>query len=326
MPFISSIRKSYDVPVNNNFEVTGGDSVYTMGGYRIHTFTTTGPATLEIKNLSMPSSMPSNVMQLAGGIEVEYLVVAGGGAGRGGLGGGGGAGGFKTGLTGYNAGSVPINVGSGIAGSPGGSSRPRANINTGDSTNDSNLGTITTTRGGAAGSHREPSSDTSALPGGSGGGGGTNGFGLFGDGIIGQGFPGGHGSPGPSHYGGGGGGGAGERGGHVHANDMGGAKGGNGLASAIDGTSYLYAGGGGGGSHSRPTPSGSGGLGGGGGGAADTGDPGNGAIGRNPGTSAARADGGPGGTNTGGGGGGGDWNQTTGGSGGPGIVIIRYRV
>ena len=323
MPFISSIRNNYDTdhPKENTIEVTGGDSVYTMGGYRIHTFTSTGSHELSIKNLSMPSS----VMNLTGGINVEYLLIAGGGAGRGGLGGGGGAGGFKTGVASYTAGTVPINVGAGIAGSPGGSGRPRATINTGDSTNDSNFGTITTTRGGAAGSHREPSGDTRGLPGGSGGGGGTNQYGAAGTGIIGQGFPGGHGSPGPDHYGGGGGGGAGEKGGDVHGNDFGGAKGGNGMASAIDGTAHLYGGGGGGGSHSRPTPSGSGGLGGGGGGAADVGNPGNGTIGRNPGGGAARADGGPGGANTGAGGGGGDWDQTTGGSGGPGIVIIRYR-
>mgnify|MGYP006079920623 CR=1 FL=1 len=323
MPFISSIRKNYDTPTNNNnFEVTGGDSVYTAGGYRIHTFTTAGAAELVVKNINTPS----NIMQLAAGINVEYLVIAGGGAGRGGLGGGGGAGGLKTGITSTNAGSVPVFVGAGVTGSPGGSSRPLSTINQATSTNNSNFGTVTCDGGGAAGSHREPSSDTRGYPGGSGGGGGTNGFGAAGNGVIGQGFPGGHGSPGPSHYGGGGGGGAGEKGGDVHSNTFGGAKGGNGVASAIDGVAHLYAGGGGGGSHSRPTPSGSGGLGGGGGGAADLGNPGNGAIGRNPGGTAARANGGPGGTNTGAGGGGGDWNQTQGGTGGPGIVLIRYRI
>lgn len=327
MPFISSIRRNHDFVKNNNndFEITGGDSVFTAGGYRIHTFTTAGKAELLIKNLKNDSRFAN----LTGGVEVEYLVVAGGGAGSGGLGGGGGAGGFKTGTVGLSAGAVPINVGAGVAGSPGGSSRPRANINTGDATNDSMLGPITCTRGGAAGRHREPTAETFGLPGGSGGGGGCNGYGAGGDGIIGQGYPGGHGSPGPGNYGGGGGGGASERGGNNYDNSYPGLKGGNGMISAIDGLAYVYAGGGGGGCHSPAEPAGSGGLGGGGGGAADAGTPGSGGAGRNSGAPApgpGRADGGPGGTNTGGGGGGGDWDQTTGGSGGPGIVIVRYRV
>jgi hypothetical protein len=91
MPFISSIRTNYEVPVNNNeFEITGGDHVYTMGGYRIHTFTTTGDAQFAVKQISSPSS----VMNLVSGLSVEYLVVAGGGAGGNYVGGGGGGGGI----------------------------------------------------------------------------------------------------------------------------------------------------------------------------------------------------------------------------------------
>ncbi|MDA9953327.1 hypothetical protein N9D61_03185 [Planktomarina sp.] len=324
MPFISSIRTNYEVPVNNNeFEITGGDHVYTMGGYRIHTFTTTGEHSFTIKNINSPDQ----IMNLAQGKPVEYLVVAGGGAGRGGLGGGGGAGGLRTGFDSAIVGTTPLQVGAGVAGSPGGPGRPRANINEGSGPNNSFFGNIPTTYGGAAGSHREPSGNTTGLPGGSGGGSGANSWGQAGTGITGEGFPGGWGAPGPSHYGCGGGGGAGERGGRVANNTEGGAKGGNGIFSAIDGNAYVYAGGGGGSSHNRPTAAGSGGIGGGGGGSADTGVNGLGMPGRNPGTSVtSRGNGGPGGTNTGGGGGGGDWSSTTGGSGGPGIVIIRYRI
>jgi hypothetical protein len=47
MPFISSLRRRYDGPVTgpstlDQFKITGGDSIITAGGYRIHMFTSVG--------------------------------------------------------------------------------------------------------------------------------------------------------------------------------------------------------------------------------------------------------------------------------------------
>ena len=64
--------------INSPITATGGDSTLTITGYKVHIFTTTGPATLNVSS---------------GGGEVEYLVVAGGGSGSAQYGGGGGGGG-----------------------------------------------------------------------------------------------------------------------------------------------------------------------------------------------------------------------------------------
>ena len=48
--------------INSPITATGGDSTLTITGYKVHIFTTTGPATLNVSS---------------GGGEVEYLVVAG---------------------------------------------------------------------------------------------------------------------------------------------------------------------------------------------------------------------------------------------------------
>ena len=265
---------------------SGGNISY-YGPYTIHTFT--GSATFT------PSFNG----------EVEVLVVAGGGAGGSnhdtgtstGAGGGGAGGVLYLSSFGVSAGNgitVTIGAGGTISGA----------YSTGKGGN-SSFGGFETVGGGNGGARWIQGSD-----GGSGGGqgyfsGGTN----FGQGIDGQGNDGGLGVGSPTYgYPAGGGGGAGEIGGNQDgANGAG--KGGDGLPFSITGFSTYYSGGGGGGvgSGASPTTPGDGGLGG-------------GAQGAATGISPA-----PSGTpNTGGGGGGSSNGSYSGGSGGSGIVIVRY--
>lgn len=201
---------------------TGGN-VVVDGGYKIHTFTTSG-------NLTITGT--SSVTQL------EYLAVAGGGGGGGAAsplnlftGGGGGGGGLLFGtLSASSAGNTVIVVGAGG----------------GSSTNGSNtlLGTLLAVGGGAGSGNPGPIS-ASLKNGGSGGGAGAN---PAGSGISGQGNPGGTGS----NQGSGGGGGYSTRGGNA-VSTLGGS-GGFGYRSTISGADVGYAGGGGGGTAS-PTGS-----------------------------------------------------------------------
>jgi len=69
------------------FQATGG-TITNVGGYTIHTFTTSGTFNV-----------------VSGAFNVDYLVVAGGGGGAPYRGGGGGAGGFRT-ATGFPVTSV----------------------------------------------------------------------------------------------------------------------------------------------------------------------------------------------------------------------------
>ena len=346
MPFITSLRRNYEQEVSNNrkFEVTGGDQVYTMGGYTIHTFTTTGEANLFIKNISSPSSV-MNLQQQQ--LSVESLLVAGGGGG-GSIGGGGGAGGMVfSNVMNLNVGTVPLSVGAGGSGTPGHPSP--AGSNGGNSTFNGN----TALGGAGSGSW----SNSGPKPGGSGAGGVSRpnsaqpgstatqpGQGLP-QGGDGHGYPGARGGLGASASGagssnsitgagnwtGGGGGGAGAAGGHDFWNARydssngdvpafhAGRKGGNGLRSTITGNSRLYAGGGGGGCHvsgyQSPVLTARGGDGGGGdGGSVDQ------SFG--PGQRGQTGE-----TNTGGGGGSGYYTgggTGHGATGGPGIVVVRY--
>lgn len=256
---------------------------------------------------------------------VQYLVVAGGGAGGSnakgwGVQGPGGAGGFRTNVTGatsggnssaeatYNVASgVPITVtvgAGGVNGTNGGNSQ---------------FGTIISLGGGAGAIPANGNSYPAGSPandGGSGGGGGGGATATYlpttsGAGTAGQGFAGGtkiNGVGGPG-WGGAGGGGAGSVGGDNSSTSSG--NGGSGLASSITGTSTYYAGGGGAAADADVSTAsgGTGGIGGGG-------------IGARTNRSAT-----DGGTNTGGGGGGGQNSGGTtsiSGSGGSGIVVIRY--
>jgi hypothetical protein len=254
-------------------ETASGGVITQSGGYTIHTFNTSGTF---VANRDL---------------EVEYLVVAGGGGANGGGNGGvaGGAGGYRTSVAGQTSGagstaepklqlpsnqSFLVQVGSGGAGSI-------FNSTLGASGSASSFASIISLGGGRHG-----------LNGGSGGGGGL--------GTTEQGFNGGLNSQGGNFHGGGGGG-AGALGGNSTSSSAG--NGGAGVSSNISGVSTTRAGGGGGGTYLSGT-AGTGGTGGGGNGSSS----GNGQSGT---------------ANTGGGGGG-SRNGSTGGNGGSGVVIIRY--
>ena len=243
--------------------------------------------------------------------EVETLVVAGGGGG-GGWGGGGGGGGVV-----YNR-LYPVTPGTAISITIGNGGTPGTNTYTsgGDGGN-SIFGNITAIGGGGGGHYN----GVNGRAGGSGGGGGgsstvTYGFVTAGGtGTPGQGFNGGRGGglPDGSYYNpGGGGGGAGERGYDIDVNIRIGGKGGDGLPFNISGRLRYYGGGGGGHTDGRAiTVSNSyGGKGGGGRG----------------GTYGIARRGLDGAANTGGGGGG-SYGTSAGyecGTGGTGVVIVRY--
>jgi hypothetical protein len=232
---------------------------------------------------------------------VDYLVVAGGGGGGSG-GGGGGAGGLVTssGLSVSPGTSYTVTIGAGGPGATG------ATTTSGSNGTNSSLSTVTTAIGGGAGGSN--STGTNGLSGGSGGGGGLTGVSSAGgSGTAGQGFAGGNGiisQPYPT----GGGGGAGAAGGNAVSSTSG--AGGIGVSSSYSGTATFYSGGGGGGAYLQGSPAGTAGAAGSGGGGA-------GSV-TGTGTSGT--------ANTGGGGGGGAYNSSAqvGGSGGSGIVIIRY--
>ena len=253
-------------------------------------------------------------------LDVDYLVVAGGGSGDYWPGGGAGGGGFRTSYPGGT--KLTIKKGASITvgnGATGGTSGVRGAASTiGDFVAD----------GGAGGGPSNDPAIAASLPGspiwvadgGSGGGGNHQGassskpntvapyWGL--GNMPGQFTPseGNYGSapldsPGTNHEGSGGGG-AGAVGNRATHNGPGG-PGGSGAANSITGTSVTYAGGGGGGVYSTGRSGGGGGSGGGGAGG-------------------PRGSGGSPGTNgLGGGGGGGSDPTGSGGSGGNGIVYIR---
>jgi hypothetical protein len=240
-------------------------------------------------------------------LTIKYLVVAGGGSG--GQGGGGGAGGYLTNYTGtalsLSTGvNYPVTVGAGATGST---------SSIGSDGSNSIFSTIESTGGGGGAGQGAATANGFGRDGGSGGGAGRNDAGNGGGGSAspaGQGNAGG--DKGTGAMIGGGGGGAGAVGGNGTGSGNPGG-GGNGLTNAItvaSGTGPYYAGGGGGGAY-PPANVGVGGSGGGG----------------NGGYSGQTALSGT--ANTGGGGGApgltssGNLNGNSG-SGGSGIVIIRY--
>jgi hypothetical protein len=340
MPFISSIRRNYEIERQNNknFEIIGGDSVYTIGGYRVHTFTSVGDSEFLIKRFS--NSNPNILSLTSGTLRVEAFLV-GGGASAGSIGGGGGAGGaVYTNNLNLSIGPTSVTVGAGGAEAPHHPGPP------GDNGANSVFGTYIALGGGRSASW---ANNIGGQPGGCGGGGtGTPGTGTDGgagaqpgqalpQGGVGVGFPGAKGGISPSGsfitgagtWTGGGGGGAGSAGGFENWNSLNdsrfnpdaGRAGGNGIRSTITGASNTYAGGGGGCMHSSgynsPFLTSRGGLGGGGSGSSFD-------------REYAPAGRGQAGTqNTGGGGGGGFYTTGGtggGGAGGPGIVVVRYLI
>ena len=232
--------------------------------------------------------------------DVEYLVVAGGGGGGGNFyGGGGGAGGALSGRTAITVGTRTITVGAGGASS---SSQAYG----GDGTT-SSIGTIVSTTGGGSGGYWFVVGNPGGSGGGGGGGGGGAGTFTGGSGISGQGFAGGTGFNISQRGAGAGGGGASAVGGNG-TQDVGGT-GGAGIQWPANSNNY-YSGGGGGGSYQFSSTANAGGIGGGGRGSSGAND--------NPATSGI--------ANTGGGGGGwsADGAGTSSGTGGSGIVVIRY--
>ncbi len=297
MPFISSVRGSYG-PQGRFGRALGlilstGGTITTVGGYRIHTFTTIGTSTFT-----------------AGGAgSLEYLIIGGGGGGSTGDsgndgGGGGGAGGYLSGSATVSAQSYSINVGSGA---PAINNQIRV---IGTLGTDSTAFGLTAVRGGSGGQCNS-NGTSGGSGGGSGGGGGTAPGYVGGSPTPGQGFRGGN-NTGVAPHPGAGGGGAGGAGGDT-GSGLPGGTGGSGVQNSISGTTTGYAAGGGGGGGIPPVvQAGPGGnFGGGNGGAVnDTGTAGYGQAATTYGS------GGGGGSNKG--------YYTYGGY--QGIVIIRYPI
>jgi len=294
---------------------SGGDQRFIMGNSIVHMFTSVGAGTFT----------PSFTGY------VQVLIVAGGaGAGANSWSGGGGGGGviFNRSFPVTANTGIPISVGGGAgAGGQGGST---------------SFGGTTATGGGTGGVW---DSTTPGRPGGSGGGGGPSSADSSrfrvsgGPGITGQGFPGGSGvrfnDDGTDSHNGGGGGGAGGPGlASQDQNQKQATHGGPGRASDITGSVLYWGGGGASGPHICDGGGGDGGVGGGGGGSAHyvpgfgpgLGNGRGGGQALNQGGNSSNSDGharygGNGGANTGGGGGnGGSYH----GSGGSGIVVVRY--
>ena len=310
-----------DVP----FVAATGGTILTCGDFKTHVFT--GPGTFTVTNAGTP----------LGSNSVEYLVVAGGAGGASGVNntdgnhGGGGAGGYRTNYpvpstTGLpvSAQGYPVSVGGGGGGGSGPNLNPTSRGNNGSTSTFSNI----TSAGGGGGSS---DANINGFPGGSGGGasgtpGASGGIGNTPPVAPPQGNNGGNGQPsgGPASGGGGGAGGAGATGATPASGPSG--KGGLGgvIATAFFGptapsygtpgpASGRYFAGGGSGGRSNNVNAGGAPDGGGGGGGSPNG-PGNVGI--------------AGTINTGGGGGGsgsGACGPATGGAGGSGIVVIRYK-
>ena len=303
-----------DILQGQFISATGGNTILTCGNFKTHIFTADG-------NFVVTSAGSS-----AGSNTVEYLVVAGGAGGGDGSGsGGGGAGGLRTTYPSPATGglpvsiqSYPITIGAGGAFSCSPTARGSSGVN-------SVFSTITSAGGGGGGSENPCGPNVR-----NGAAGGSGGGAVFAPGSGGAGNTppvsppqGNNGGNGGGSYSGGGGGGAAAVGfqGKPSAPGAGGA--GSPIATAFFGPtapSYGTAGpapgryfaGGGGGGTQPPAGDGSTQAGGAGGG-------GNGAIA--PSTAATTGT-----VNTGGGGGGGISSPTQpNGTGGSGIVAIRYR-
>jgi len=282
------------------FSATGGNTVTTITGYKVHIFTS-----------------PGNFIASGGSSPVEYLVVAGGGSGGGEYGGGGGAGGLRTNLSGHplagasmtiTPGTYPVTVGAGgVHVSP--------SATRGVTGSDSVFNGITSYGGGGGGAPQGAGRD-----GGSGGGGGAQDAPSSNKGTGNtpplsppQGNPGGTGAYQNGPRSGGGGGGAGAAGDNATDPECG--DGGIGVQVLIAGNPSPIG-------TTGPTPGG-GWFAGGGGGGGYSSTPGTGGAGggaNGGGSSAPDAT-----ANTGGGGGGANHpNAANGGDGGSGIVVVRY--
>ncbi len=332
--WINTMDSTSNVRASEFITATGG-TISCSGNDRIHTFT--GPGSFVVS--AAAACAANNV--------ISYLVVGAGGTGGSCNSGGGGAGGFrevKSPVTPYTASPLdgyptpgnritvaaattyPVSVGAGASAQTGGFR--------GDSGSNSQFSTIIAAGGGGGGSNAN-SPINPGLDGGSGGGASFDetsppavGAGNTPSVTPPQGNPGGVGT-GPGANAGGGGGGANAAGAQGSTPSSGdGGAGGAGATTSINGSPTVYAGGGGGGAGSSAN-GGAGGSGGGGYGSNNPGVPNPNNPGATPETQA-----GNGAVNTGGGGGGsngpnpGSASPSTSqvaGTGGSGIVIIRYK-
>lgn len=305
--------------VASPWNATGG-SIYTLGDYKIHVFTSSG--TFAVTSF---------------GSTVEALLVGGGGAGGFGHGGGGGGGAvlYHANLA-VTATSYSIVIGAGGA-------QNASNASNNPGANTTAFGVTAT--GGGCGANEVY--DDSSGRGGAGGNGANSGGGSYGNSAAGTAtaptaagwtvYAGNAGARGYAavgyNYGCGGGGGAGAA--AVQPNNLHGGNGGNGVLIGIDGYNNMWGAGGGGAVYSQGGTYGAGGYGGqGGGGAASIWGEGSLTAGRGgrqaissggDGSITDSGAGGSGGANSGGGGGGGANENGAGGAGGSGIVIIRYK-
>lgn len=311
-----------------------GGTETTSGDYKIHTFTGSGTFTV---------SCAGNA---SGSNTVDYMVVAGGGGGGGstqpgGGGGGGGGGGWRassgTASGSYTAGpgpltspvsalpvsaqGYPITVGAGGTGAVGSGPGPSPVVAT--QGGQSVFSTITSAGGGLGGHPNSPAQ--AGGPGGSGGGSSwetrTGGTGNTPPVSPPQGTDGGNGTPAPTYQGGPGGGAVGAGTDLPGPSGNQGQSGGAGAISHITGSPVGYAGGGGGGGTNSPgngcqggaaSPDGSGGAGGKATPSAGPGRYGNdGAINRGGGAGGGASGPAP--------------DNSNGGAGGSGVVVIRYK-
>jgi len=272
----TSVQTSNTLDNINAFIAATGGTETTCGDFKIHTFT--GPGTFTVTNAGLS----------AGSNTVDYLVVAGGGAGASTYrSGGGGAGGVRFSATTYcepspatplkapvalpvSAQAYPITVGAGsvkqhISSPP--DNTPERNPNGSPST----FSTIISAGGGSGG---EYPAVRSGGPGGSGGGGNGNPAGPNAQaggtgntppvsppqgntggagGLASDALP---GTGGPARAGGGGGGALAAGSNVSPATNGDGGPGGNGITLNIIGSCSSYGGGGGGGAYTQPYPTG----------------------------------------------------------------------
>lgn len=310
------LKAANDIIINENITRSGTGGLILRAGSG--SVTGTGDLILgggTTLTLAHGTTLENDIQLTSGGatitvnLEVEYLIVGGGGGGGGIMGGGGGAGGVLMGSQFVNE-AVSLTVGAGGRGGVGWDRPGQFGLKG----QDSSFGSLVALGGGGGGAHRPEQNNNDRLGGGSGGGGG---------GWTSPGWNGGTGEPGQGNDGsrgagsqGGGGGGAGGAGIAIAGTRAG--DGGVGIyvawadaAGLGEGGSGWFAGGGGGGVRST------------GGWVAGSGGQGGGAAGNNSTTKAA-----DGVANTGGGGGGAGYNTASaavlGGTGGSGIVAVRY--
>jgi hypothetical protein len=283
-------------PPAPTFISASGGTITTDGDFKIHSFTTVGSS----------SFIASQISNTPAFNDIEVLVVGGGGAGGNDIGGGGGGGQVQfeeLTLTATGTSSVVVGAG-GITGST---------VSGCGLSGSSSVFSTVTSIGGGGGFGRTGNGD--APNDGFNGGGGSYDF-LTGNAGIG-GNAGGNTVGGASDRGGGGGGGAGGAG--VNGTNIKAGDGGVGTANSITGTSVNYAGGGGGAYYQQTTVGDKKGLGVDGGGNAGTELPPLQTNNRGQAGLANRGGGGGAGGPSGAGG------NPTGGLGGSGVVIVRYK-